>query len=425
MEHKKGVIDPWPSYLMALPRDPALLKDPAGVLGRLSAALQGEPEVEVQALRPQKGYIYLALTFRGGAYKLKIYPEDYSLQGVYQVCHRLTDDELAAAEAATGGLMVACTFPGTPLDGLHLQLKVVVALFPDLVAVVDCSAQKVCSPRWATLAAAAQTPPGPDYLFGLQAVAGEEGPAWVHTHGLNRCALVELEVPGCPRDKLSVYGQILESAARVAVDRQTLPDERAPMLLARLAGDASLVVCWVDWETGLQGMPEAWPGSRDDRTEEHNRDTGLLFFYPDPQSLEADRPVPLVQLNPDSFQNPAYLLTNGETQRMAALARERLSWLGHGLRTPGAQALVKLGLPVDSEQVQASGDGREHVWCQLKEITETGFTAVLTQAPYFISGLAAGAEVIAQAEQLTDWLLIQDESGIRPDDVYLLDLDAD
>lgn len=423
MELKKGVISPHPSYLMALPRDPALIRDPAGVSARLTAALKEEGEIQLRALRPQKGFLHLSLTFRGAEYEIRIFPERFALEGVYTVCHRLSPADLAAAEAATGGLMVETRFPAAPLDGLHLQLKVAMALFPDLVAVADLSAQKVYSPKWAALAAGARTPPGPDYLFGLQAVAGADGPAWIHTHGLNRCALVELEVPGCPRDKLSVYGQILESAARVAVDRRTLPDERAPMLLARLAGNASLVVCWVDWETGLEGMPQEWPGSRADRAEEHNRDTGLLFLYPDPQSLEADRPVPLIQLNPASFQNPAYLLTNTETQRMAELARERLGWLRRGLQTPGAQALVKLGLPVDPDQIQEASDGREHVWCQLKELTQTGFVAVLTQAPYFISTLDAGSEVEAGLDQLTDWLLVLGESGIRPDEAYLLEME--
>ena len=419
MERKKAAVDPWPSYLMALPRDPGLINDPAGVSGRLEAALKREPEVTLKATKLLKGFIALSLTFRGADYRLKIYPEPFEMSGLYQVCHQLEEEELAAARGAGRGLTVETVFPAGPLDGLHLQLKVAAALFPDLAAVVDFSAQKVYSPRWARLAADAATPPGPDYLFSLQAVAGEEGPAWVHTHGLNRCGLVELEVPGCPRESLSLYGQILESAARVAVDRRTLPEERAPLMLARLAGNTSLVVCWVDWEAGLQGMPEDWPGGRDDRTQEHNRDTGLLFFYPDPQSLEEDRPVPLIQLSPDSYQNPAFLLSGAETRRMAALARERLPWLRRGLETPGAQALVKLGLPTD--RADQASDGREHVWCQLRVLTPQGFQAVLTQDPYFVSGLRSGAQVEAATDQLTDWLLVLGDSAIRPDDAYLLE----
>ena len=82
-------------------------------------------------------------------------------------------------------------------------------------------------------------------------------------------------------------------------------------------------------------------------------------------------------------QNPIYMLTTQETERMRRLAAERLEYMLKMFGRKNIKVLVKVGLETD-EAFQEQGNGAEHIWFDLKEKQEDTFLAELTQEPYYI-----------------------------------------
>lgn len=414
-----------PSYLMVIPREPDDISEPDRVIDRLERALEGDGQVELEELSfdEEEGCPTLRLRYRGETYETAFFPQSFQATGMYRLCHAIPEEDLELLEETRPGLTVRMTFGQDAQAGLHLQLKLAMAMVPEALAVVDFSRETILSPVWAGMAAETLADPGPDYLFSLQAVAEEEGPVWIHTHGLNRCGLVELEALNVPRESCQMVGEAVAGLARQGVDRGELPAEDQPTLLAQLSGGDALVVSWRRWERCLEEYPADVLGGRNDRDEGHRRPSGILSHYVTPQDLQQGRRSPLGEMDGERYQNPIYMLTTRETERMSALAGERLEWLGRGLQRPRAHAIVKVGLDVDEDRQNEAGDGREHIWFELKELRADGFTGVLTQEPYFVSGLHTGAVLELGYDRLTDWILYLDGGRIVPDDAYLLTTD--
>ena len=120
--------------------------------------------------------------------------------------------------------------------------------------------------------------------------------------------------------------------------------------------------------------------------------------------------------------NPVYYVSLSETNRMKTLAAERLSYLKYAVNHLKVPAMVKLGIPIDSEFGMNENEEKEHIWFELLEITDERIQAKLTQKPYFVSGLHKGDIGEYTLSHITDWFVIVSEKKITPDDVYLFEI---
>ena len=175
------------SYLMALPssgyvdvsEDTILrVRDIAGV------------DIIESTLPDEEKPGHIVLSFEDEIYEIGFYKGDFTLpemlsrQGYY-----FTEEEMEAIARSESALTVFMEFPGDSRKAYHLQLKVVKAMVPDLLAVMDESAERLVSGRWVTLATESNVAPSAQSLFTVKAVGGENGSVWLHTQGLNRCGL--------------------------------------------------------------------------------------------------------------------------------------------------------------------------------------------------------------------------------------------
>ena len=161
-------------------------------------------------------------------------------------------------------------------------------------------------------------------------------------------------------------------------------------------------------------------GGRQDRQEGNNGNTCAIYVYVTPEDYEAGKYQPVTIFDEILAENPLYWLSNKETDRMKALALERLDYMKEAFAEEGNQILIKVGLLVDKE-FRSDDNDKEHIWFELLALEESEFQARLTQEPYYIEGLHEGDENWYRYEQITDWLIFTPEGRISPDDVYLLE----
>ena len=354
-------------------------------------------------------------------YEFNLYVEDFEMTDLYRINHQLSDENMIDLEQAKFGITIAMNFGPESLDSFHLQLKLLYCLVPTMVTVTDFSAMNVFSPVWVKMTAESLIPPAPDYLYSVHGVSSQENGVWLHTHGLNRCGFTELEVLNSNVEAYRDHLEILNAMAKRAISDGEMADEGEAVYIAQTTSGSGIVCTWQDWEKVIDEYPSDMLGGRNDRKEDHNKHTGILYVYPSEEDYNEGHYIPLTDLPADVYENPLIMISNKETQRMSDLAKERFSYLRTGLLLPAASAIVKLGLKVDENKIEEAGTEFEHIWFEVKQISEERITAKLIQDPYYIENLSIGSEVTLDISYLTDWILYLEDISLTPDTSYLLE----
>ncbi len=179
------------SFMIIVPEDESIIMDPE----RFMNGLRSKDNIKVTGTGfDEKVGIVAELTIDERPYTIRIAPTDLNIPPFVRLGHQFTDEELKRIDEVKHGLAVTMDFSGDPRVCFYDQLRIVDAMVPDKLAVLDCPSEKLLSGRWTAMAAGSSVMPAPRYLFTVQAVSGDSGEVWLHTHGLKRCGLYELEI---------------------------------------------------------------------------------------------------------------------------------------------------------------------------------------------------------------------------------------
>lgn len=405
------------SYMMAIPPSMEEIKDQMEVLRRLNNA----PDFKVESTESTDGSLFLNLVYRDEKYRAEVYPATFEIPELYRCQHLFPDLDVKLIQEVNDGLAVVMRFGEDALSSYHLQLKLIHAMLPDVIAVLDDSSEKILSGHWVALAAVSNVSPAPRYLFTSQAVSGEEDVVWLHTHGLNRCGLTELEVLNSSKETYTNHYNILETLAKRLLEMEEPLEPHEPLYLARLTAEIPLIVTIVPWQEAVEHYDDDMLGGSDDREESHNQNTSAIFTYQSQEDYENEVYSPISVYDEIVDGNPIYWFSNAETERMKALAAERISYLYQASKNQDNKVLVKIGLTVD-EELQEENSTKEHIWFELLEVGDNTMKLKLTQEPYYVKAVHEGDIMDFTVDDVTDWIIYTPDRAISPDDVYILDL---
>lgn len=418
---KSGTIEKVPSYVMLIPKDDSVLDDLETLVGKLI----GLPFIKVISTTARDDGSYkVALEYLKEEFAFNVSIEDFELPELYRIGHDFTDGEIAVMESAKRGLASSLIFGENNCGSYHLQIKLLCAMSEDPAGIVDFSGERMLCGRWAKLAAQSQVPPAPAYLYVVQGVSRDNGQVWVHTHGLNRCGGIELEILDSDKDNYGGQVGVINTLASRIVSNGSFYDEYEPVYVMRLSPDVHIVATWISWEKAIKMYPDDLLGGMEDRQDGHNTDTGAVYLYKSQEDADKRRISHLGIYNKLYNENAMQMITTEETQRMKQLALERLGYMiklfEDRERFEDFGILVKVGLEVDDEY--KDGDMKEHIWFDLKSVDKEGetFDAELTQEPYYIAALKEGDMRKCRFDEITDWAAFIDGDRITPDSVYRL-----
>lgn len=403
------------SYMIAIPKQREDLVDVEVIINRLN----NSEELEVLSLELEK-CIKLQFKMNGEEYSANVGPFEYELNQMLRVQHFFSDLDIETVQKSDLGLLTEMEFGDDALESYHVQLKLLHILLPDAVAVLDDSSEKLLSGEWVKLAAESYVPPAPRYIYTVQAVSGEDGEVWLHTHGLNRCGITELEILGSDTENYNSHYNIIETMAGRMLELDEELEDGEPLYLAMVTEDIPLFVTPVNWEEALDYYPDEILGGKDDREEGHNGNTSAIFCYLSPDDLENREYGNIRAFDEFLEDNPLYMLSESETQRMSSLARERIDYMIKATEDKNNNILVKIGLEVDEEYAEEVG--KEHIWFEVESIEDGKINGILTQEPYYIAGLHKDAKGTYSFNEVTDWIIFTENDRITPDTVYLMNL---
>lgn len=321
-----------------------------------------------------------------------------------------------AALASRFFVSVSCKLGRDVLGSLHAQVRLLAALAPDAVAMLDVDAFHARTGDWMRDVASASVPPAPASFFTVHPVLGE-GPrrreAWLHTHGLQRMGSIDLDIVGIRRRDAAAMTELINNVARLFLD------VGVPLPKTRFDAGNGLPLVWLPWEAALSHV-DATVGGAGERDADHGGERGILFAPAKdvPDGLESPRRyVPLIEADPIFYVSPA------ETERMQKLARERLpSFLALRDRFANNRKWdfrVKLGIPTN--QRGHTCGGTEHLWFDVHETTANTLDATLINQPYIVTGLREGQRGTFDLHLLTDWSIESPRGHYTPETVLQLE----
>ncbi len=408
------------SYMLALPKNEDELKDIDLIMERIKNSKYFT--VKNTGFTEDK-FPLNEIEYNGDTYQFAIYPESYELPQMFRVQHIFKDVDIELIEKRNVGLIIEMEFSDKILESYHLQLKIISTIFPETLAVLDVSSEKILSGVWVNLAAKCNTPPAPRYVFTAQAVYASDEDVWLHTHGLNRCGLMELEVLDSTKETYSDHYNVIEAVASRLIENPDSFDDGNVMFVAKFCNNQPLVVTWVPWQKIIEIIEDGKLGGAEDRTEEtgHNGYTGSLVVFESPEDINNGNYSHLSVFNELLANNPMFMISSEETARMKALALDRVDYMKRAFKENAKAILIKVGLEID-EEYRTDSNEKEHIWFELKDISENSFTAELTQEPYMVSTMHEGDIGTYPYEAITDWLIFTEERRISSDEVYIMDM---
>lgn len=358
--------------------------------------------------------------------------ENLNLQ-TYALGNMIEEEYLEAAFKQPEFLFTSINFSDDALASFHLQLKVMHAIVSEACVCIDFMTFRLLSPKWLAITAQSLIPPSPDYLYTMHAVYDEkdgERTYWFHTHGLHRCKSVELEMVNIKQGAQEMH-TLLNMVAKRFLSDKSLENEKFVIGYDGMG----INVSWLRWEEALKDFPSNILGGLDERNDDtHSEPSGIIFAVEDGNMVSPEIYATTLA------NNPIFYITNEETERMSALAKERFhmfkdvflskqskeekkSLFGKIFGSKKTEEeqwefIVKLGLTTDNPDENSE---KEHLWFEVLAIDDNNnITGKLMNQPYWIADLNEGEINSYPMDLLTDWLIYGSDETYSTDTIYRL-----
>lgn len=362
------------------------------------------------------GVTTLKVIYQKEEYDVGFYTKDISIPEYYVSNNFLfKEDEIKAILKAKTALTIFMKFNKDSKKSYHLQLKLATTLIPNLIGVIDESAEKLLSAKWVCMASSSKVLPSSKDLFNVQAVSGKDNKVWLHTHGLCRCNLTELEILESDQEHYQQHYNLITTYAMFLIDLENKDvDKEKGTYIGQLINGCPIVVTSIPWTKGILEYKKLKLGGKKDRVGDHNSKSNIIFLYTSEEN-EKNKILSKVSTYDELWkENPIFFFSDEETDRMKKLARERFSYVVSAFKNKDNSVILKIGLPLKEQ-------GKfEHIWFELLEIKKDKLKAKLTQEPYNIPNMHTNDEAWFTKEDITDWIIYTKEFAVNPNNVYLL-----
>lgn len=384
--------------------------DPRELVAKLEA-LDSWEAADFEELAPQSDEVWRV---RCGTYEIAL-DRSEALDQLHFTGSGLSSEEVDAMQASELSLAIQTTLGENILEDFHASLRVLDTIAPAAIAMHDVPACVVRPAAWVHAAATSLVPPPPTSLFTVHAVADPNAEtAWLHTHGLMRCGSIDLELLAVPREDAGLMCSTLLNVAAALFIEEGVPEASTSFSVGK-----GLELIWLPWEQALRSAPELEAGGPEDRNEDHEHPSGVLFVPPAKRfGFLKGAPRNPSEYLPILNDNPLLYHSSMETRRMSMLAKEHFPVLRKLVNRYVDEEdwgfLAKLGYAVDDD------DNTEHLWFEVHGIDKGEIDATLINEPYAIARMKAGQRAKHAPDLLSDWAVYSPHGRFEPDHVHEL-----
>lgn len=377
--------------------------------------IKNSNEVFVESYDFKDDGLHLLLKNDEESYEMILYIDNTYITELFKIGHYIPKDVEEKLQNNEKSLFIETWFNDDNLSSYVFQLKLLTIAMPNMISVLDVSAEKVLSRDWVFMTAMDQLLPSPEYLYSIQAVFDDKDNVWLHTHGLNRCGSIELEVLGATKENFRAFSYVINNLA-VQFLETGVEEPGTPIFLVN-----NIAMTWFPWEVEVVKYIDMI-GDEKDR-DSHDSPSGVIYYYPSKKDYDIGNYEHLSEIYEELENNPLYFYSTKETERMSQLAIGRFSYFRDRFLKDKEKFvfMAKMGIEVDEESIEQVGD-KEHLWFTIKDIDVDKYllTGELQNEPYGIKDLNKGDMVTKHIRYLTDWIIRTENMDITPDSVYIL-----
>lgn len=355
----------------------------------------------------------IKLSYENEDYEVGYYPAPFSLPEMYvNKNYYFSEEELKKLRNAKTALTIFMKFNKDSRKSYHLQLKLALAMIPNMIGIMDESAEKMVPSSWAKMAANSKVLPSSNDLFTVQVVSGDNEEVWLHTHGLCRCGITELEILQSDTENYNNHYNIITTFASYLLDKKEKNQKSA--YIGILSNRQPIVVTYISWTKALNEYKNLNLGNMEDRQNGHNSKTSVIFIYKSEEDEKHEKLTKVDEFNSLWGDNPIFFISNEETLLMKRLAMERFNLVKEEASKKENRIIIKIGLPVDDN------NNFEHIWFELVEFEGDKFKAKLLQEPYNVKNMHEGYEAWYTVQNVTDWIIYTPKFAVIPKNAYML-----
>ena len=362
---------------------------------------------------------YMRLSYKGEEFEVGFFPKGFYFEDYYILpTYFFKQEDVEKLRNAKIALTIYMKLSGDAKKAFHFQLKLIHAIMPNLLAVLDESAEKLFPADWVKMSIGTAIYPSANDLYTVQAVSGKNGEVWLHTHGLCRFGLTELEILESDVENYNHHYNLIATLASYLLDKKNevhFPEKG--VYIGLLNNGQPVVATCLSWTEGLKEYKKLKLGNVDDRKNGHNSRTSIIFIYQSEEEEEKQILSKVSVYNDLWGENPLFFLSNEETDRMKSLAIERFSYVEKALQNKESDIIVKIGLQTDENDE----DHLEHIWFKLLDSKEGKLKCKLLQEPYHVENMHEGDEGWYRIGEVTDWIIYEESFQINPGNVYILE----
>lgn len=307
-------------------------------------------------------------------------------------------------------LVLSMEFNEDFLKQYKMQLLLASFLLPDLVCIIDESSENILHYKQIKSISMSSCLPSSSILYRIHAVVDNDK-IWIHTHGLSRCGLPELEIVESNKENYLYHYNIIYTLADILINRGI--NEENKYFIGYVNENIPLLVTLKPWVDGLKEYPNIDLGGPVDRKMEHNTNFSIIFTYESEDNMK-NNIYDKINIYDDLWDDEQlFFITNEETDRMKIMAQENFDYVKRYF-DKGCKILIKIGIKI-------SDDSCEHMWFELLDIIDDEtFKAKLLSTPYNVD-LKEGDIDIYKLNQVTNWTIYYEDLEYDPNNVYELE----
>ena len=402
------------SYMAIIPEDGKLVLDDR-LFDRVANIEGVELKAKINLTEKEPGTIIVK--YLDEEYEIGFYPSNFELPEMYlRGPYYFSNEEVENLKNANTALTIFMKFGKDARKSYQLQLKIACSIVPNMIGLMDESAEKMVPVKLVKMLAESKVEPAPSELYTVQAIRGENNEVWLHTHGLCRCGLTELEILQSDVENYNNHYNLISTFATYTIDQQDSFDPRSESVyIGLLSNNQPVVVTCKSWVDAFKEYDNLDLGGIKDRQDGHNSKTSVIFLYKSDEDEKNKVVTKVSEFNDKWGDNPVFFISTSETNRMKALARERFDIVKDQFENKENQIIIKIGLPVNPEEGEY-----EHIWFELLEFNGDKFKAKLTQEPYNVPTMHTGDIGEYTINDVTDWLIYTPKFSINPGNCYVL-----
>lgn len=262
-----------------------------------------------------------------------------------------------------------------------------------------------------------RTPPRAACLYSIHKVAGpsagREATYWLHTHGLERAGVPDLEIFAVPETHLAAGCELIDAVADLWLEFGT-PDPEPPFAVGR-----DLEVAWRPWQAAVAETAPAVGGWSWRHREPGHAGFRAVLVNPVPEGWSRRKSGPPLAVLERLLRADTILYkTAAETRRMAQLALERWGTFGtlFASKHPSTWRFsIKLAYPRDDNPTQ-----KEHLWFDCLGILPGRIQGRLVSQPAYLRQHIPGEIAWHSLDCLSDWRIHTPAASYGPESADVL-----